>query len=161
MNDETAALLFDVVERLKKSITARECPAVAALQGERLLILSDYDYLCDDQAAAAFETRAGTKAREMAAARWVFAVPQVWKITPDSVYSRAVSNHPLREGEHEAITWMSFDPRDGVDYGRVAYARRPDGEPTFDEPEMFTVGVRPGVRMPGFVLHAVFISEEQ
>ncbi|MGW3347874.1 hypothetical protein ACWDA3_31655 [Nonomuraea rubra] len=152
MNDETAALLFDVVERLEKSITARECPAIAALQGERLLILSDYDYLRDDQAAAAFETRAAAKAREIAATRWVFAVPQVWMITPDSVYSRAVSNHPLREGEQEAITWMSFDPSDGVDYGRVPYTRRPSGEPVFDEPEMFTVGVRPAEHMPGYTL---------
>jgi hypothetical protein len=159
MNDETAALLFDVVERLEKSIIARECPAIAALQGERLLILSDYDYLRDEQAAAAFETRTAAKAREVAAARWVFAVPQVWMITPERVYSRAVSNHPLREGEQEAITWMSFDPGDGVDYGRVSYTRRPNGEPVFDEPEMFMVGVRPAEHMPGYTLLGAFFSE--
>jgi hypothetical protein len=152
MNDETAALLFDVVAQLEKSIIARECPAIAALQGGRLLILSDYDYLRDDQAAAAFETRAAAKARELAATRWVFAVPQVWMITPDRVYSRAVSNHALREGEEEAITWMSFDPSDGVDYGRVPYTRRPSGEPVFDEPEVFTIAVRPADHMPGHKL---------
>ncbi|NJP91610.1 hypothetical protein HCN51_19460 [Nonomuraea sp. FMUSA5-5] len=157
MNDETAALLFDVVERLEKSITARECPAIAALQGERLLILSDYDYLRDDQTAAAFEARAAAKAREVSAARWVFAVPQVWMITSNSVYSRSVSNHPLREGEQEAITWMSFDSSDGVDYGRVPYTRRPNGQPVFDEPEVFAIAVRPADHMPGHkLLQALF-----
>ncbi|MEV5896685.1 hypothetical protein [Nonomuraea fuscirosea] len=159
MNDETAALLFDVVERLEKSIIARECPAIAALQGERLLVLSDYDYLRDQQAATSFETRAAAKAKEIVATRWIFAVPQVWTVTSDKIFSRAVSNHPLREGEQEAITWMSFDLNDGVDYGRVPYIRRPNGEPIFDEPEMFTIGVRPAAEMPGSKLHSVFCQE--
>ncbi|MEU6788574.1 hypothetical protein ABZ912_56115 [Nonomuraea angiospora] len=152
MNDETAALLFDVIGRLEKSILARDCPAIVALQGERQLVLSDYDYLRDQQSATDFENRAATKAQEITATRWIFAVPQVWVITPDKVLSRAVSNLPLLEGEQEAITWMSFDQGDGVDYGRVPYARRPNGEPVFDEPEMFTVGVRPAERMPGYTL---------
>ncbi|MEQ4721822.1 hypothetical protein [Nonomuraea sp. B19D2] len=71
-------------------------------------------------------------------------------LTPDKVYSRAVSNHPLREGEEEAITWMSFDRSNGVDYRRVPYTRRPNGEPVFDDPEMFTVAVRPAEHMPGY-----------
>ncbi|MEQ4720911.1 hypothetical protein [Nonomuraea sp. B19D2] len=152
MNDETAELLFDVIGRLEKSIIARDCPAIVALRGERQLVLSDYDYLRDEQSATAFETRAAAKAQEIAATRWIFAVPQVWLITPDKVYSRAVSNHPLREGEQEAITWMSFDQSNGVDYGRVPYTRRPNGEPVFDDPEMFTVAVRPAEHMPGYTL---------
>ncbi|MDX3106894.1 hypothetical protein [Nonomuraea angiospora] len=159
MNDETAELLFDVVGRLEKSIIARDCPAIVALQGERQLVLSDYDYLRDQQSATDFENRAATKAQEIAATRWIFAVPQVWLITPDTVFSRAVSNHPLREGEQEAITWMSFDQGDGVDYGRVPYTRRPNGEPVFDEPEMFTVGVRPAEHMPGYTLLQGFFPE--
>src|SRR5690606_3902613 len=38
VNAETANLLFDVVERLEKSIVARDCPAVVMLDGERRLI---------------------------------------------------------------------------------------------------------------------------
>ncbi|WP_327586995.1 hypothetical protein OHA25_08285 [Nonomuraea sp. NBC_00507] len=152
MNDETAELLFDVVGRLEINILARECPAIVVLQGERLLALSDYDYLRDDQTAAAFEERAAAKAREIDATRWVLAVPQVWMITSDAIMSRAVSNHPLREGEQEAITWMSYDRQDGVDYGRVPYTRRPNGEPIFDEPEIITVGVQPEESMPGRTL---------
>ncbi|MGW0483149.1 hypothetical protein [Nonomuraea sp. NPDC003214] len=114
MNAETADLLFDVVARLEKSIVARECPAIIALQGERQLLLSDYDYLRDTAAAAAFETRAAEKAQEVGAGRWVLAVPQVWIFKPPSTIAlRAVSNHPLREGEQEAITWMSFDREQG------------------------------------------------
>ncbi|MFC5814159.1 hypothetical protein [Nonomuraea harbinensis] len=77
MNAETADLLLDVVRRLEKSIVARECPAIVAVQGERKLVLSDYDYLRDTAAAAAFETRAAEKAREIGVDRWVLAVPQV------------------------------------------------------------------------------------
>ncbi|MDF5759071.1 hypothetical protein [Spongiactinospora sp. TRM90649] len=152
MNDQVTALLFDVVARLQQSIQARDCPAIAALAGDRVLYLSDYDYLRDDVTAAAFETRAAAKAVEIDARRWVLAVPQVWVITRDGVLTRAVSNHPLREGEQEAITWMAYDRSDGVDYGRVPYARRPSGEPVFGEPEVITVGVRPDVHMPGYTL---------
>ncbi|RBQ21199.1 hypothetical protein DP939_00205 [Spongiactinospora rosea] len=152
MNDQAAGLLFDVVARLQKSILARDCPAIVALRGERILYLSDYDYLRDEATAAAFEMRAAAKAAEINAGLWVLAVPQVWVITRDGILSRAVSNHPLREGEQEAITWMSCDQGDGVDYGRVPYTRRPNGEPVFGEPEMITVGVQPGEHMPGYTL---------
>ncbi|MFC4058928.1 hypothetical protein ACFOWE_11515 [Planomonospora corallina] len=161
MNDETTALLFDVVGRLEKSIVARDRPAIVALDGERRLVLSDYDYLRDEPTAAAFEARAAAKAHEIAATRWVLAVPQVWVFTPPSTVSvRAVSNHPLREGEQEAITWMSCDRGDGVDYGRVAYARRPSGEPVFEDPEVFTVGIRPHEGMPGFALLQAYLADE-
>jgi hypothetical protein len=152
MNDKTAALLFDVVERLQRSIIARDCPAIVALEGERRLILTDYDYLRDPQAGTSFESRAAAKAREIQVERWVLAVPQVWVITSDKIFSRAVSNHPLHKGEQEAITWMSFDRSDGVDYGRVPYTRRPSGEPVFDEPEKLAVGVHPAEHMPGYAL---------
>ncbi|MFG1879299.1 hypothetical protein ACGFIV_31095 [Sphaerisporangium sp. NPDC049003] len=161
MNDVTAALLFDAVARLEKSIVARDCPAVVVLDGERRLVLSDYDYLRDESAAVTFEARAAVKAREIGAVRWALAVPQVWVFRPpDTVALRAVSNHPLREGEQEAITWMTCDRDDGVDYGRVAYARRPSGEPVFEEPEVFTVGVRPRESMPGFTLLQAYLAEE-
>ncbi|GLX04600.1 hypothetical protein Misp03_15270 [Microbispora sp. NBRC 16548] len=43
---------------------------------------------------------------------------------------------------------MSFDRGDGIDYGRVAYARRPSGEPVFEEPEIFEIGIRPRTDVP-------------
>jgi hypothetical protein len=58
----------------------------------------------------------------------------------------------LREGEQEAITWMSFDQEAGVDYGRVAYARRPNGDPVFEEPEIFQIGIQPTPASPGYAL---------
>src|SRR5262249_45835260 len=134
MNDDVVALLFTAVERVEQHIRADEYPAVIAVEGQRTLMLSDYDYLRDYAAAAAFERRAASHARRVAAIRWVLAVPQVWVINERDVAVRAVSPHPLREGEQEAITWMAFDRADGVDYGRVPYARRPSGEPVFDEP---------------------------
>ncbi|MFG1697106.1 hypothetical protein [Nonomuraea sp. NPDC049309] len=153
MNEATAHLLFDVVERLENNIVALECPAMVAMEGRNKLVLSDYDYLRDTTTAEAFEAKAAEKALEIDAVRWVLAVPQVWLFKPPSTISvRAVSNHPLREGEQEAITWMSFDRDDGVDYGRVAYVRRPSGEPVFEDPEIFDVGIRPAETMPGFVL---------
>ncbi|WP_433347630.1 hypothetical protein ACQP25_30775 [Microtetraspora malaysiensis] len=161
MKAETADLLFDVVQRLEKSIQARDCPAIVAVEGERKLVLSDYDYLRDSATAAAFEARAADKARGLGAVRWVLAVPQVWIFKPPSTIAlRAVSNHPLREGEQEAITWMSFDREDGVDYGRVAYTRRPNGEPVFEEPEIFEVGIRPRETMPGFLLLQRCLGDE-
>lgn len=153
MNGETEALLLDVVERLEKSIIAKDCPAIVALVGDRKLVLSDFDYLRDPETAVAFELRAAAKAIEIGATRWVLAVPQVWLfVPPNTVMTRAVANLPLREGEQEAITWMSFDGNDGVDYGRVAYARRPSGEPVFEEPEVFMVGITPTEINPGYRL---------
>jgi hypothetical protein len=161
MNEESAALLFDVIGRLEKSIVAHNCPAIVALVGERTLVLSDYDYLRDDESAVAFEGRAAAKALEIGARRWVFAVPQVWLFTPpNTILTRAVSNHRLREGEQEAISWMSFGADDGVDYGRVAYARRPSGEPVFEDPEVFTVGIMPTEVVPGYRLLQALIAED-
>jgi hypothetical protein len=160
MNDETVALLMEVVGRLEESIRARNCPAMIALEGTRRLFLSDYDYLRDEATAHAFERRAAGKAQEIDTLRWVLAVPQVWVTRRGVVSVRAVSNHPLRLGEQEAITWMSFDREDGVDYGRVAYARRPDGDPVFDEPEMFTIEVRPAEGMPGITLLHALLDED-
>ena len=161
MNEATAHLLFDAVERLEKNIVARECPVMVALDGADKILLSDYEYLRDAETAKAFESRAAEKALEIDAARWVLAVPQVWLFKPPSTVAvRAVSNHPLREGEQEAITWMSFDREDGVDYGRVAYVRRPNGEPVFEDPEIFDVGVRPADSMPGFTLLQRYLAED-
>jgi hypothetical protein len=162
MTPEVTDLLFDVVQRLEKGIVARDCPAIVAVEGHRRLVLSDYDYLRDRDTATAFETRAAQKAQEVEAVRWVLAVPQVWIFKPPSTIAlRAVSNHALREGEQEAITWMSFDQGDGVDYGRVAYARRPNGEPVFEEPEVIEVDVRPREAMPGYTFLRVFLNEDQ
>jgi hypothetical protein len=152
MNDDTASLLFDVVERLQQNIHARDCPAIVALQGQLKLVLSDYDYLRDQATAAAFEERVAAKAREIGVTRWVFAVPQIWRITAGEISARAVSNHPLLEDEQEAITWTAYDQQEGVDYGRVAYTRRPNGEPVFAEPQVLTVGVHPGETTPGYRL---------
>ncbi|MEV0220687.1 hypothetical protein [Streptomyces sp. NPDC050704] len=152
VNPDTESLLFDVAGRLERAILGRDCPAMVALQGDRTLVLSDYDYLRDEPAAAAFEQRAAEKAREIHTSRFVFAVPQVWVDTDDTVQARAVSNHPLREGEREVIAWMSYDAHDGVDYGFVPYVRRPNGEPIFAEPEVFTTAVRPREQAPGWTL---------
>lgn len=160
MNDETIGLLFDVVQRLQQNIHARDSPAIVAMQGQHTLVLSDYDYLRDQAAAAAFETRAAAKAQEIDATRWVIAVPQIWLITADVISARAVSNHPLLEDEQEAITWTAYDRQDGVDYGRVAYTRRPNGEPIFAEPQVLTVGVRPGETTPGFTLLRIVLEND-
>ncbi len=39
----------------------------------------------------------------------------------------AVSNHPLREGEQETITWITANEAGGVDTGRVPFERRNRG----------------------------------
>lgn len=154
MNDDTASLLLDVIGRLESSIKAGGCPAIAALDGEPVTVLTDYDYLRNDAAATAFELRAAAHVQKSGARRWVLAVPQVWVVRAGAVSMRAVSNHPLREGEQEAITWMSFDAAEGVDYGRVVFTRRPSGEPVFENPEQFTANakVRPSLSMPGYTL---------
>ena len=154
------ALLDDVVDRLERAIRARDCPAIVVLQGERTLTLSDYDYLRDLETAARFERRVAEHARRIGAGRWVFAVPQVWVQTPEGISARAVSNLPLREGEQEAITWTAFDIDDGVDYGLVPYTRRPNGEPVFDEPEVFTADVTPGERAPGWTLLRTLMEDD-
>ncbi|MFG1667618.1 hypothetical protein [Streptomyces sp. Y7] len=159
MNQDTERLLLDVVGRLERAVVARDCPAMVALQGDRTLVLSDYDYLRDEATAVAFELRAAGTARENHTARFVLAVPQVWVDTEDGVYARAVSNHPLRQGEREVIAWMSYDSQDGVDYGFVPYTRRPDGRPIFADPEVFTVPVRPEDKAPGWTLLRVLMQD--
>lgn len=143
MNEHTEALMLDVVERLKQAIRARDCPAIVVLDGHSRTVLSDYDYLRDDATARAFELRAADKAKQTGATRWALAVPMVWLITEHSIATRPVSSHPLREGEQEVITWTTGDLAEGVDYGRVPYARRPDGTPVFDDPEITTVALQP------------------
>jgi hypothetical protein len=160
MTEETLRLLLKVTENLERSILARDCPAVVALEGTRDLILSDYDYLRDRSTAEAFEHRAAEHARQIDVIRWVFAVPQVWVIHSHEVLTRAVSNHPLREGEREAITWMAYDRTDGVDYGRLPYERQANGDPIFGEPEVFTVGLQPETLMPGVVLLRTLIGSD-
>jgi hypothetical protein len=128
--------------------------------GARQLTLSDYDYLRDDDTAARFEERTATTARQNGAIRWVLAVPQVWVISPDMIAVRAVSNHPLRPGESEAITWTAFGLADGIDYGRVLFTRRPNGQPVFAEPEIVTRAARPAPGMPGYTLLQAMLADE-
>jgi len=162
MNDDVLALLFDVVNQLERSLQARDCPAMIALDGEEgKLFLSDFDYLRDDAAAAAFEHRAAAHARRVRAVRWVAAVPQVWVIHEREVAVRAPSNHPLRPEEEEAITWMAFDAEDGVDYGRVPFSRRPNGDPVVGELQMFSVGVIAEAPMPGHTLLRLLMDDEK
>ncbi|CAM5730730.1 MULTISPECIES: hypothetical protein [Streptomyces] len=149
MNRDTEILLRNVAGRVERAVTERDCPAMVAVQGDRTLVLSDYDYLRDAPTAAAFEQRAAEKAQQIHAVRFVFAVPQVWLFDQDTVYGRAVANLPLREGEQELIAWMSFDTDDGVDYGYLPYARRPSGEPVFDDHTVITVPVQPYDDFPG------------
>jgi hypothetical protein len=160
MNDDLAALLFTTLHRVEEHIRAEEYLAVLAVEGPRPLVLSDYDYLLDRDAAEAFERRAAAHARSVSAIRWVLAVPQVWVINKRDVSVRSASPHPLREGEQEAITWVACDHAEGVDYGRVAYARRPSREPVFEEPEVFTVPLLPGELMPGYILLRSVTSED-
>ena len=107
------------MSRLERSIAAHECPAIVALEGERKLVLSDYDYLRDQAAAEAFERRAADRAQRIAPTRWVLAVPQVWVINERDIEVRALANHALRPGEQEAVTWMAYDEAGGIDYGRA------------------------------------------
>lgn len=159
MNEATLALVRDLTARLEREIRARECVAMVALEGERTLVLSDYDYGRTEAAAHAFEDKAAAQARLIKATRFVFAVPQVWMITGDDVATRAVSNHPLRPGEEEAITWMSFDANAGVDYGRVPYTRQ-DGEPIFDEPQWLAIPMQPDEHMPGLRLLRALTADD-
>lgn len=137
MDDTTWELALDVVARVERAVQSRDCPAIVALAGDRRLVMSDYDYLRDRESAERFERRAAARAQEIHAVRWAFAVPQVWVVTDDHVLTRAVSNHPLRPGETECITLVTFHIDEGIDFGRVPYTRRPDTEPVFGDPEWF------------------------
>jgi hypothetical protein len=160
LNPETAQVLSQVTGRLQQSIRAGDCPAMVALDGPRQLILSDYDYLRDDATAAVFEERAAAMARQSGASRWVLAVPQVWVIAPGVISVRAVSNHPLRPGESEAITWTAFDFNDGIDYGRVLFTRRPSGEPVFADAEVVARPVQPAPGMPGYTMLRAMLGDD-
>lgn len=161
MNHDTETLMFGVTDRVQQAIRDREAPAVVVLQGDRLLVLSDYDYHRDRDTAAAFERRAADKAQEIHAARFAFAVPQIWRPTDDGINARGVSNNPLLEGEREVIAWLAYDTTDGVDYGHVPYTRRPNGEPVFDDPEIFTGAVQPFDRYPGWLLLRLLLTDEE
>lgn len=160
LSDDVAALLFDVIEQLGQDIQVGRYPAIVKLEGERTVTLIDYDYQCDPAMADAFERRAADHAYRVSAIRWVFAVPQVWVINERDVAVREVSGHRLRDGEHEAITWMALDRDQGLDFGRVHYRRRPSGEPILDEPEVFTVPMRIGPMMPGYTLLQILTGDE-
>jgi len=162
MNEATDRLLREVTRRMERAIHARDCPAIAALQGDRKLLLSDYDYLRDEPTAEVFEHRAAAKAREIHTVRFAFAVPQVWLFTDETIYSRAVANRPLRQGEQELIAWTAFDLEEGVDYGYLPYARRPNGEPVFDEEDqmVITIPTRPKGNYPGLHLLQDLMRDE-
>ncbi|MCP2341154.1 hypothetical protein [Actinomadura rupiterrae] len=154
MNEATIELLFDVVARLERNIAARQAPAICGLDGDRRLTLSDYDYLRDRATACAFEQRVADYARRIHARRWVLAVPMIITTVDDPVFlARPVTNLVvLRQDEQEAIVWTAFDPTDGIDYGIVAYTRRPNLEPVFDEPEVFTAPLTNTPLTPGATL---------
>ena len=145
MNTTTESLLNDVTRRLERAIHERDCPAIVALYGDRLLVLSDYDYLHDIASADSFERRVAEKAREIHAVRFAFAVPMVWLFTEEGIHVRAVANLPLAESEVELIAWTVFDQNDGVDYGYLPYGRRPNGEPVFDDDDqtLITIPIQP------------------
>jgi hypothetical protein len=160
MTPETLDILARLVEALKRQVSVGECPVMVALDGVRPLTMSDYDYQRDDVAAASFEQRAAAKARETGATRWVIAVPQVWLVAGKVVATRAVSNLPLRPGESEAITWMSFDNAEGVDYGRVPFTRGPSGKAVFGDIEIVIAQASPTPSMPGYTMLRLTAGDE-
>lgn len=160
VNHDTETLMFGATDRVQQAIRDREAPAVVVLQGDRLLIMSDYDYHRDRDTAATFERRAAAKAQDIHAVRFVFAVPQIWQRSDSGIDAGAVSNTPLREGEHEVIAWLAYDTTSGVDYGHVPYTRRPNGTPVFDDPEIFTNPVRPYDRYPGWLLLRLLLEAD-
>ncbi|WP_261558212.1 hypothetical protein, partial [Frankia tisae] len=143
MNSETWTLVEDITVRVERAVSAGDYPAIVGLHGDRKLILSDYDYLASWATSLAFEIRAAAEAQAIATSRWVFAVPQVWYHDGDTIQARPLFTAPLQPGETETISWVSYDDGDGIDYGRVEFARRPNGEPVFDEAEYFTTPMHP------------------
>jgi hypothetical protein len=160
MNPDTQKLVEDVTGRIQRAIRAEDYPAIVGLHGDRTLFLSDYDYVCHRLCAVAFEHRAFTHAQKVTAVRWVFAVPQVWRYDGDLIEARPPFTGQVEPDEQETIIWMSYDSNDGVDYGRVLYARRPNGEPVFENPEYLRSAAQPMIDMPGYVLLRL-LTEEQ
>ncbi|ORT50895.1 hypothetical protein [Frankia sp. KB5] len=158
MNSETTLLVEDITARVQRAVRSGDYPAIVGLQGERKLILSDYDYLFTWATALEFECRSAARAQAIGTRRWVFAVPQVWFDDGEIMQARPLFTSPLLPGETETITWMSCDEDDGVDYGRVEFARRPNGEPVFDDIEYFDFPVHALNRMPGAAMHRLLTS---
>ncbi|TDD82203.1 hypothetical protein [Actinomadura rubrisoli] len=84
MSETSFGLLRDVAARLERAIRSRDGPAIVALEGRRRLVLGDYDHLHDDQAAHAFEDRAGEHARRVGPH-----APLVW---PSGCWSATATN---------------------------------------------------------------------
>ena len=160
MTPQIEELLGRVVRALQREINSGQCPAMVAVEGDRPLVLSDFDYQRDEAAAEGFERRAAAKAREAHATRWVLAVPQVWLIASNVVSVRAVSNLPLRAGESEAITWMAVDLSKGVDYGRIPFTRNTRGTPEFGDIEVIAIKASPAPGMPGYTMLRLTTSNE-
>ncbi|ABD11163.1 hypothetical protein CcI156_17935 [Frankia sp. CcI156] len=158
MNTHTWTLIEDITARVQRAVRAGDQPAILGLHGTRNLIVSDYDYLCSWATALAFEIRAAAQAQSNATHRWVLAVPQVWYDDGEIIQARPLHTAPVQADEQEAITWMSCDDTDGVDYGRVPFTRRPNGEPVFDDPEYFTSPVHSLQRTPGAALHRLLTA---
>ncbi|MET7486616.1 hypothetical protein [Streptomyces sp. NPDC005538] len=126
MNQDTESLLADVAGRLERAIRERAYPAMVALQGDRTLVLSDYDYLRDVHTAAAFEQRAAEKALENHTSRFVFAVPQVWVDTDDSV-QRDVAPDEQGEWDGYGEENAAIRLRGAPGRARTPFSRRPFG----------------------------------
>ncbi|WP_327089183.1 hypothetical protein OIE66_00740 [Nonomuraea sp. NBC_01738] len=147
-----------MVRRLESSITVRDSPAIVALTGSRTVVLAERDYLHDSGTATAFETRAAATALRIGAVRWVFAVPQVWHYVPFNSSARPLDDLPLGLHDQEGVTWLTFDALDGVEYGRVAYVRRPRGQPVFQDVEPFDDEVIALKYMAGYTLLSAFLN---
>ncbi len=158
MNSETAVLVEDITARVQRAVCAGDYPAIVGLRGERTLVLSDYDYLASWATGLEFEIRAAAKAQANATHRWVFAVAQVWYDDGDTAQARPLHTAPMQPGEVETISWMSYDADDGIDYGRVQFARRPGGEPVFDDAEYFAEPMRPFNRLPGSAMQRLLVA---
>ncbi|MEX5709140.1 hypothetical protein AB1484_12725 [Parafrankia sp. FMc6] len=158
MNTDTWTLVEDITGRVQQAVSAGDYPAILGLHGRRNLVLTDRPYLISWATALAFEIRAAARAQSNATHRWVLAVPQVWYQDGDLIEARPLFTAPVQPDEQEAITWMSCDDTDGIDYGRVPFTRRPGGEPVFDDPEFFTSPIRPLQRTPGAALHRLLTA---
>jgi hypothetical protein len=159
MNQETFDVMTAVTEKVMRNLMPPQeivCVIGLANPGGGINFLSDWDYMIaygdDSSFQRKFEERAAWLAKEAGVTRWVLAVPMVWHLDGPTVSMRAISPHPLREGEHEVIAVVTFDGSDGVDYGVVPFARRPDGTPVFDDPHELFVNVSPRPFMPGYTL---------